>query len=195
MRAWAVAEKAGRCGNSNFPPRTQGHRGADRGDALRGLPLRPAHLGRRLRPRRRQEDAAERSRCRAATRNGTRDRRPGRQTRPGCQGQKVGDLRIVFPWVGCGKCEKCQARKRTCASRRAASASIERRLRTHVSRRICGTWSIPGAGSGRGSDLCVLGRHGLFGDPQGDADAPPMKRSSGRRRRPRAERDRHAARR
>jgi propanol-preferring alcohol dehydrogenase len=27
----------------------------------------------------------------------------------GKQGVKVGDLRIVFPWVGCGTCEKCLA--------------------------------------------------------------------------------------
>ena len=25
------------------------------------------------------------------------------------QGSKVGDLRLVFPWVGCGKCAVCQA--------------------------------------------------------------------------------------
>ena len=28
---------------------------------------------------------------------------------PDASGVKVGDLRIVFPWLGCGKCEKCLA--------------------------------------------------------------------------------------
>jgi alcohol dehydrogenase, propanol-preferring len=28
---------------------------------------------------------------------------------PDAKGVKVGDLRIVFPWLGCGKCEKCLA--------------------------------------------------------------------------------------
>jgi alcohol dehydrogenase, propanol-preferring len=28
---------------------------------------------------------------------------------PDVKGVKVGDLRIVFPWLGCGKCEKCLA--------------------------------------------------------------------------------------
>ena len=28
---------------------------------------------------------------------------------PEAKGVKLGDLRIVFPWLGCGKCEKCLA--------------------------------------------------------------------------------------
>lgn len=28
---------------------------------------------------------------------------------PEAKGVKVGDTRIVFPWLGCGKCERCQA--------------------------------------------------------------------------------------
>ena len=28
---------------------------------------------------------------------------------PDAQGVKIGDLRIVYPWLGCGKCEKCLA--------------------------------------------------------------------------------------
>ena len=28
---------------------------------------------------------------------------------PDAKGVKVGDLRIVFPWLGCGTCEKCLA--------------------------------------------------------------------------------------
>jgi alcohol dehydrogenase/propanol-preferring alcohol dehydrogenase len=28
---------------------------------------------------------------------------------PDAKGVKVGDLRIVYPWIGCGKCEKCLA--------------------------------------------------------------------------------------
>jgi alcohol dehydrogenase, propanol-preferring len=28
---------------------------------------------------------------------------------PDAKGVKVGDLRIVFPWLGCGTCDKCQA--------------------------------------------------------------------------------------
>src|SRR6202012_5786236 len=28
---------------------------------------------------------------------------------PDAKGVKVGDLRIVFPWVGCGTCDKCRA--------------------------------------------------------------------------------------
>ena len=31
---------------------------------------------------------------------------------PDAKGVKVGDVRIVFPWVGCGKCEKCLRRRR-----------------------------------------------------------------------------------
>jgi propanol-preferring alcohol dehydrogenase len=28
---------------------------------------------------------------------------------PDAKGVKVGDLRIVFPWLGCGNCEQCLA--------------------------------------------------------------------------------------
>ena len=60
--------------------RAERHRGAGRGHPLRRLPLRPAHLGRLLRPRRRAEHVAEGSRRRAAAGDGARDRRPRRQT-------------------------------------------------------------------------------------------------------------------
>ena len=28
---------------------------------------------------------------------------------------KVGDVALVYPWLGCGKCDVCLAGKRTCA--------------------------------------------------------------------------------
>ena len=49
-----------------------------------------------------KQDVAERPRRGAAAGDGARDRRPGGEARPGAKGVKVGDLRIVFPWVGCG---------------------------------------------------------------------------------------------
>ena len=64
---------------------------------------------------------------------------------PDAKGVKVGDLRIVFPWLGCGTCEKCLAEEdNMCPSRRAASASTRTAATARTSsRRIRGTWSIP----------------------------------------------------
>ena len=58
-----------------------------------------------------RQDVADRPRRGAAAGDGPRDRRPRGEARPGCRERacKVGDLRIVFPWVGCGTCEKCLA--------------------------------------------------------------------------------------
>ena len=64
---------------------------------------------------------------------------------PDAKGVKVGDLRIVFPWLGCGTCEKCLRRGgQHVPSRRAASASTRTAATAPTSsRRIRATWSIP----------------------------------------------------
>ena len=67
---------------------------------------------------------------------------------PDAKGVKVGDLRIVFPWLGCGKCEKCLRRGRQHVHRRGAQPRRlpERRLR-HPCRRPASRaiWSILGS--------------------------------------------------
>lgn len=43
---------------------------------------------------------------------------------PEASGVKVGDIRIVFPWLGCGKCEKCLAEEDNMCSVAARSLGV-----------------------------------------------------------------------
>ena len=43
---------------------------------------------------------------------------------PDAKGVKVGDLRIVYPWIGCGKCEKCLAEEDNMCSVAARSLGV-----------------------------------------------------------------------
>src|ERR1700712_3043477 len=43
---------------------------------------------------------------------------------PDASGVKVGDVRIVFPWLGCGKCEKCLAEEDNMCSVTARSLGV-----------------------------------------------------------------------
>ena len=43
---------------------------------------------------------------------------------PDASGVKVGDIRIVFPWLGCGKCEKCLAEEDNMCSVAARSLGV-----------------------------------------------------------------------
>jgi alcohol dehydrogenase/propanol-preferring alcohol dehydrogenase len=43
---------------------------------------------------------------------------------PDATGVKVGDLRIVFPWLGCGECEKCLAEEDNMCSKAARSLGV-----------------------------------------------------------------------
>ena len=43
---------------------------------------------------------------------------------PDAKGVKVGDLRIVFPWLGCGKCETCLAEEDNMCVRAARSLGV-----------------------------------------------------------------------
>ena len=91
---------------------------------------------------------------------------------PDAKGVKVGDLRIVFPWLGCGTCDKCLAEEdNMCLTPRSLGVYRQRRLR-HARDRAAS--APPGrsrhARPGRGRDLCLLRHHRLFGHPEGDAD-------------------------
>ena len=99
---------------------------------------------------------------------------------PDAKGVKVGDLRIVFPWLGCGTCEKCLAEEdNMCLVAAQPRRLCQRRLR-HARDRAAS--AAPGrsrhARSGGGGDLCLLRHHRLFGDQQGDAAAARRGRSS-----------------
>ena len=49
---------------------------------------------------------------------------------PDAKGVKVGDLRIVFPWLGCGTCEKCLAEEdNMCLTPRSLGVYRQRWLR------------------------------------------------------------------
>ena len=90
---------------------------------------------------------------------------------PDASGVKPGDIRIVFPWLGCGKCEKCLseddnmctvAAKSLVCSPMAATAPMS-------SPPIRGTWSILEASTCCRRDLRLLRHHGLFRDQEGNA--------------------------
>ena len=86
------------------------------------------------------------------------------------QGMKVGDLRIVFPWLGCGTCEKCLADEDNMCLVAAQPRRLSRMAatRTHVLAPHPRHLVDPGSARSRaGGDLCLLGHHGLFGDQQG----------------------------
>ena len=92
---------------------------------------------------------------------------------PDAKGVKVGDLRIVFPWLGCGTCDKCLAEEdNMCLDAAQPRRVCQRRLRHACDRAApAASGRSRHARSGGGRDLCLLRRHSLFGDPQGDADA------------------------
>ena len=109
------------------------------------------------------------------------------------QGSKVGDIRVVYPWVGCGKCADLPARRGEHVPQRAQPRRLpERRLRD-----ACAgdPREAPDRHRGRrslaGGDLCLLGRHGLFRHQQAAADGARRADRGGRRRRARAECHRH----
>ena len=91
---------------------------------------------------------------------------------PDAKGVKLGDLRIVFPWLGCGNCEKCLAEEdNMCLTPRSLGVYANGGYGTHVIAPHPRHLVDPGTLGSRGCrDLCVLRHHGLFGDPQGDAD-------------------------
>ena len=93
---------------------------------------------------------------------------------PDAKGVKVGDLRIVFPWLGCGTCETVPGRRRQHVRGRGPQPGRlpERRLR-HARHRAASAASGRSrhARSGGRRDLCLLRHHGLFRHPEGDAAA------------------------
>ncbi len=114
---------------------------------------------------------------------------------PDATGVKVGDLRIVFPWLGCGKCEQCLSEERQHVRGRGPQPGRlpERRLR-HARRRPAP--AAPGrsrhARSRGRRDLRLLRHHRLFRHQEGDAADPDAADRAGRRRRPGPERHRRA---
>ena len=64
---------------------------------------------------------------------------------PEATGVAVGDVRIVFPWVGCGHCERCLAEEDNMCLVVARRSAFTRTAATGPMwwRRIRGTWSIP----------------------------------------------------
>ena len=81
VRRAAAGERAG-------SPEAAGHAGAAEDARGRRVPFRPAHLGRLLRDRRRQEADAGRPRHQAAAHHGARERRRGGRVRPGREGRE-----------------------------------------------------------------------------------------------------------
>ena len=92
---------------------------------------------------------------------------------PDAKGVKVGDLRIVFPWLGCGTCEKCLAEEDNMCLTAAQPRRLRQRRLRHARDRAASAASGRSrhARSGRRRDLCLLRHHRLFGHPQGHAAA------------------------
>ena len=91
---------------------------------------------------------------------------------PDAKGVKVGDLRIVFPWLGCGTCEKCLAEEdNMCLTPRSLGVYAQRRLRHARDRAAPASSGRSGddRSGGRG-DLRLFRHHGLFGHSQSHAD-------------------------
>ena len=103
---------------------------------------------------------------------------------PDAEGVAVGDLRIVYPWVGCGKCAACTSDEdNMCLTPRSIGIFQNGGYATHVLAHA----SAPSgrsryARSGAGGDLCMLRHHRLFGRRQGDADAAGRTAGAGGRR-------------
>ena len=199
MRAWAVVETGKPLQEIELPtPEPTGSRGAAGSHPCRRLPFRPAYLGRRVRPRQPRQDAPDRSRRDAAAGDGPRDRRPRGETgarRPTSQGLKVGDLLSSSP--GSAAANAPTARRdedNMCLTPRSLGVYQNGGYATHV---LATHVAPPGRHRrrrpGAGGDLCLLGRHGLFGAiNKVHADGPGRADRAGRRRRARAERHRRA---
>ena len=107
---------------------------------------------------------------------------------PQATGVQPGDIRIVFPWVGCGACAACAAEEdNMCVAPRIIGVYRQRRL--------CDPRAVAAsASSGRsrharpcgGRHLCLLGHHRLFRHPEGDAAAARRADRAGGRGRARA---------
>ena len=90
-------------------PKPDRDRGLAQGHRRRRLPQRSAYLGRLLRSRRRQAAEARRSGRETAADHGPRECRRSRRRRvPDAKGVKIGDRRLVHPWLGCGECAVCR---------------------------------------------------------------------------------------
>ncbi len=93
---------------------------------------------------------------------------------PDAKGVKVGDLRIVYPWIGCGTCEKCLAEEDNMCAVAARSLGVYQNggYGTHVIAPHPRHLIDPGIGrSGGGRDLCLLRHHRLLRHQEGDAAA------------------------
>ena len=113
---------------------------------------------------------------------------------PEAEGVAVGDLRIVFPWLGCGHCDRCLAEEdNMCLVSRALGVFQNGGYATHVvaphARHLVDPGTLDPA---LAATYACSGHHGLFGDPQGDADRAGQADRAGRRGRAGLERDRGA---
>ena len=112
---------------------------------------------------------------------------------PDAKGVKTGDLRIVFPWLGCGTCEKCLAEEdNMCLVPRSLGVYANGGYGTHVIAPHPRHLVDPGT-----LDPAVAATYACSGITVYSAirkamPIPPDEASCGRRRRPRAERDRCA---
>lgn len=92
---------------------------------------------------------------------------------PDAKGVKVGDVRIVFPWLGCGTCETCLNEEDNMCVHAARSLGVFQNggYGTHVvaphPRHLVDLGTLESRGRG---DLCVLGHHRLLGHQEGHAD-------------------------
>jgi len=87
-----------------------GHRSPDANHALRRVPLRPAHLGRLLRPGRRGKRFYVKERgCIPPFTLGHEPFGIVEAVGKKVKGVKVGQKRLIYPWIGCGKCAVCKA--------------------------------------------------------------------------------------
>ena len=114
---------------------------------------------------------------------------------PDAKGVKVGDLRIVFPWLGCGTCEKCLAEEdNMCLTPRSLGVYANGGYGTHVIAPHPRHLVDPGT-----LDPAVAATYACSGITVYSAirKAMPIPPNEaivrGRRRRPRPERDRRAA--
>ena len=113
---------------------------------------------------------------------------------PDAKGVKVGDLRIVFPWLGCGTCEKCLAEEdNMCLAPRSLGVYANGGYGTHVIAPHPRHLVDPGT-----LDPAVAATYACSGITVYSAirkamPMPPQRGDrGGRRRRARAERDRRA---